>query len=187
MEDKDMEIEDLSEMLEKTKTRKRSGERTARARDIIRSVLRFTPGEGHYVPCTDQQEQERFRVILMTERKNLEKEDPDIISRVRISKETLEIDLKKICVVKVWRADDIGEDLIKFDKSGNLTVDRVIPEADQFLVSQIKEALMAGLTWEQVGERDDSGGFVLFRGENPTDVKIAIAAMRKEKGLPFEA
>jgi hypothetical protein len=160
--------------------KKRTGERTSRARSIIRSVLRFTPGQGHYVPCVDEADQERMRVCLMTERKRLEFEDADVMTKVRISKQMLETDRGDIFVVKVHRAEDFGEDLITFDREGNISVERILPDYDPLVMSQIEDAFNSGLAIEEIEKVGESGEYVYFKIFNPKDVEIAIKHMKKK-------
>lgn len=156
--------------------KRRTGERTSRARAIVRSVLRFSPGEGHFVPCTDAQDQERMRVILMTERKNLEREDPEIMSKVRITKETVQIDdrLGPTMVVKVYRADEIGEELLTFNADGDIRVERILQEFDPLIMEQLESFVDGG------GKLDDAPTHSFFSMFPQSDVEIAVAHMRKK-------
>lgn len=62
------------------------GIRTSSARQYLEETLKLNPGEKTFYPCVDKADQERMRVIFSTERKKMEKEEPDAASLLRITK-----------------------------------------------------------------------------------------------------
>lgn len=62
------------------------GIRTSSARRNLEEALKLETGAKVFYPCVDKADQERMRVIFSTERKKMEREEPDVQSLVRITK-----------------------------------------------------------------------------------------------------